>query len=74
MLGTGLSRRGRPSDNAKAERFFKTFKYEEVYLREYDSVKDARTNIQHFIERVYNAKNLYQNLAKRLDMRRIMAM
>jgi len=27
-----LSRRGRPTDNARAESFFKTFKHEEVYL------------------------------------------
>lgn len=57
-----LSRRGRPTDNAKAESFFKTFKYEEVYLKEYDSIQDAKANIQHFIETVYNAKRLHSAL------------
>jgi putative transposase len=31
-----MSRQGTPYDNAKAESFFKTLKYEEVYLREYE--------------------------------------
>jgi transposase InsO family protein len=57
-----LSRRGRPTDNAKAESFFKTFKYEEVYLKEYESIEDAKANIQHFIEQVYNAKRLHSAL------------
>jgi putative transposase len=57
-----LSRRGRPTDNAKAESFFKTFKYEEVYLKEYDSIEDAQNNIEHFIERVYNTKRLHSAL------------
>jgi putative transposase len=57
-----LSRRGRPTDNAKAESFFKTFKYEEVYLKEYQSIEDAKANIQHFIEQVYNAKRLHSAL------------
>jgi transposase InsO family protein len=57
-----LSRRGRPTDNAKAESFFKTFKYEEVYLKEYDSIEDAQNNIQHFIEQVYNTKRLHSAL------------
>lgn len=57
-----LSRRGKPTDNARAESFFKTFKHEEVYLKEYDSIKEARTSIQHFIERVYSAKRLHSAL------------
>lgn len=57
-----LSRRGRPTDNAKAESFFKTFKYEEVNLKEYETIEEARNNIQHFIEQVYNAKRLHSAL------------
>jgi len=62
QIRPSLSRRGRPTDNAKAESFFKTFKYEEVYLKEYDSIEDAKANIQHFIECVYNAKRLHSAL------------
>ena len=41
-----------PYDNAKAESFFKTFKQEEVYLKEYESFADAEANVEVFIEQV----------------------
>lgn len=53
---------GNPYENAKAERFFRTLKYEEVYLNQYDSFADAEANIGHFIDDVYNAKRLHSSL------------
>lgn len=57
-----MSRRANPYDNAQAERFMRTLKYEEVYLREYDNLAHARQCIQHFIEQVYNTKRLHSAL------------
>ena len=57
-----MSRAGTPYDNAKCERFIKTLKYEEVYVKEYESVSDARRSIGHFIEIVYNQKRLHSAL------------
>ena len=54
-----MSRRGNPYDNAQAERFMRTLKYEEVYLFEYETVAEARARISHFIEEVYNQKRLH---------------
>lgn len=54
-----MSRKGNPYDNAHAESFFKTVKYEEVYMNEYASFQDAYQNIQQFIEEVYNTKRLH---------------
>jgi transposase InsO family protein len=54
-----MSRRGNPYDNAKAERFMRTLKYEEVYMFDYDTLTDARHGIRHFIEEVYNRKRLH---------------
>lgn len=54
-----MSRSGNPYDNAKAESFMKTLKYEEVYLWEYEGVADAREHIEQFIEEVYNVKRLH---------------
>lgn len=51
-----MSRKGNPYDNAFAESFMKTLKYEEVYLNEYGRFNDALQNIEHFIEEVYNLK------------------
>ncbi len=39
------SRKAVPTDNAYAESFFKTLKYEEVYLNEYETFEDAWNNI-----------------------------
>jgi len=57
-----MSRAGVPYDNAICERFMKTLKYEEVYVKEYESVSDARRSIGHFIEIVYNRKRLHSAL------------
>lgn len=57
-----MSRRGNPYDNAKAESFMKTLKCEEVYLREYRTIGEARESIGIFIEQVYNQKRLHSAL------------
>ncbi len=57
-----MSRKGNPYDNAFAESFMKTLKYEEVYLNEYGGFNDALQNIEHFIEEVYNLKLLHSSI------------
>jgi transposase InsO family protein len=57
-----MSRKGNPYDNAFAETFIKTLKYEEVYLNEYQGFNDALQNIEHFIEEVYNFKRLHSSI------------
>lgn len=65
QIRISMSRPGRPQDNAQAESFIKTVKYEEVYLVEYDDVADARARIGHFVEHVYNRKRLHSALGYR---------
>ena len=60
-----MSRKGNPYDNAFAESFMKTLKYEEVYLNEYESFMDAHGNIERFIEDVYNRKRLHSGIGYR---------
>src|SRR4029077_15648037 len=57
-----MSRRGNPYDNAQAESFMKTLKYEEVYRTEYRDLDEARRRIGQFIESVYNQKRLHSAL------------
>lgn len=58
-IAISMSRRGNPYDNAKAESFMKTLKYEEVYLQEYDTMSDARASIGMFLMDVYNQRRLH---------------
>jgi putative transposase len=54
-----MSRVGNPYDNAKAERFMRTLKYEEIYLNDYDNFAEVLASVQRFIEAVYNHKRLH---------------
>jgi putative transposase len=60
-----MSRKGNPYDNAMAESFMKTLKYEEVYREEYRNMAEARASIGRFLEQVYNEKRLHSALGYR---------
>jgi transposase InsO family protein len=57
-----MSRRGNPYDNARAERFMRTLKEEEVMNTNYLNLEDACHRIGRFIEEVYNRKRLHSEL------------
>lgn len=57
-----MSRKGNPYDNAQAESFMKTLKHEEVNLRAYRTIEQARESIGYFLEQVYNEKRLHSAL------------
>lgn len=69
LLGLGIrismSRRGKPYENAIAESFYRTLKCEEVELKHYQTLGEARENIAQYIDEVYNQKRLHSSLGYR---------
>jgi putative transposase len=61
-IQSSMSRVGNPYDNAKAERFMKTLKQEEVNGTKYRDVDHAKSNIGTFIETGYNSQRLHSAL------------
>lgn len=53
--------RGRAMDNVFTERLWRSVKYEEVYLKNYDSVLDAKDGIGRYLD-IYNHRRLHQAL------------
>lgn len=60
-----MSRLATPYDNARAESFIKTLKYEEVYRTEYRDLEHAKALIGQFLEKVYNQQRLHSALGYR---------
>jgi putative transposase len=54
--------RGRCFDNIFVERLWRSVKYEEVYLHDYETVADARTGLGRYFP-FYNDERLHQSLA-----------
>jgi len=53
--------KGRVIDNIFIERFWRTLKYEEVYLRSYETVSECKQSIGRYIQK-YNQERLHQSL------------
>ena len=53
--------RGRALDNVFVERLWRTVKYEEVYLKDYDSPRTARQGLSSYLQ-FYNEERLHQSL------------
>ncbi len=58
--------KGRWIDNVFVERLWRSIKYEEVYLRAYESVTEARSRIGEYLE-FYNSERKHQSLGSTPD-------
>lgn len=62
-VSISMDGKGRWMDNVFIERLWRTIKYEEVYLRAYDTVAEARAGIGEYIG-FYNARRTHQALGR----------
>ena len=63
-ISISMDGRGSWKDNRMIERLWKTVKYHEVYLKAYESITHARTQLKNFFER-YNTRRPHQGLNDR---------
>jgi len=61
MTKISMDHKGRCFDNIFTERFWRSLKYEEIYLRDYQTVREANESIEEYIEK-YNTRRLHQSL------------
>jgi putative transposase len=62
-IAISMDGRGAWRDNVFVERLWRSIKYEEVYLRAYDTVSDARTSIGKYLA-FYNARRPHSSLGR----------
>ncbi len=60
-VAISMDGRGRALDNVFTERVWRTIKYEEVYLKQYQSVKEAVDNLSEYIQ-YYNHQRPHSSL------------
>ncbi len=60
-IAISMDGRGRCMDNIFTERLWRTIKYEEVYLKSYETVQEAHENLKRYID-FYNNRRPHQSL------------
>ena len=63
-IAISMDGRGAWRDNVFVERLWRSVKYEEVYLRAYDSVSDARASLGRYLD-FYNSRRPHSSLGAR---------
>ena len=61
-ISISMDGRGRAFDNIFVERLWRSVKYEEVYLKDYRNVSEARDGLKGYFE-FYNSERLHQSLS-----------
>lgn len=64
QIRISMDGKGRWRDNVFVERLWRSVKYEEIYLRAYDTVQEARTGLAKYFE-FYNHERGHQSLNRR---------
>ena len=60
-IAISMDGKGAWQDNVFVERMWRSVKYDEVYLRAYESVSEARTSIGRYLD-IYNGRGPHSSL------------
>ena len=60
-IDISMDGKGRAIDNVFIERFFRSIKYEEIYINSYESVSEVKKSVANYIN-YYNNKRPHQSL------------
>ena len=60
-ISISMDAKGRSIDNIVIERFWRSLKYEDIYLQNYNTIKEARAGIEKYIN-IYNQERLHSAL------------
>jgi putative transposase len=61
QIRISMDSKGRCLDNVICERFWRSLKYENIFLAEYDTVPELRSGVEEYIE-FYNNERIHQSL------------
>jgi len=60
-ISISMDAKGRLIDNIVIERFFRTIKYEDIYPKSYNTIKELRDNMETYIN-IYNSKKIHSSI------------
>ena len=63
-----MNGKGRSIDNITIERFFRTLKYENIYIKDYQNIKELKEGISDYIH-IYNINRFHSALCYNKPMR-----
>ena len=64
QIQISMDGKGRWSDNIMVERFFRTLKYEDVFIHDYKTIQEVRTGLAEYLQ-FYNEVRRHSSLQKR---------
>ena len=67
QIKISMDGKGRWADNIIVERFFRTVKYQDIFIQDYKTIQDVREGLKHYM-RFYNEGRRHSSLEKRTPM------
>lgn len=64
QIQISMDSQGRWADNVIVERFFRTVKYEDIFIKSYDTMQDVREGLKQYLS-FYNERRRHSSLQKR---------